>query len=90
MEKATTNMEMMTIKASITTGTMTATFADGMTNTKAIFRQDSPRRTGCLQGWKNSLCAVGNFRRGSRNGSSRALRIWNGAYLRPLLIARTY
>jgi hypothetical protein len=40
MEKATTNMGMMTIRASITTGTMTVTFADGTANTKAIFRRD--------------------------------------------------
>jgi len=90
MGRVTTNMEMMTTKARITTGTMTATFADGMTATKAIFRQDSPRKTGCPPGWKNSLCGVASFHRGSRNDSNRVLRIWNGSYLRRLLIARTY
>jgi hypothetical protein len=83
-------MEMMTTKASITTGTMTATFADGMTATKAIFRQDWPRKTACLPGWKNNLCGVASFRRGFKNDSNRVLRIWNGSYLRRLLIARTY
>ena len=88
--KAITSTEMMTIKASITTETMTATFADGMVNTKAIFRRDSPRKTGCRQGWKNSLCGAGNFLRGSRNGSNRVLRTLNDGYLRRLRIARTY
>jgi len=89
MEKVTTSMEMMTIKASITTGTMTATFADGMTATKAIFRQDLPRETGCRQGWKDNLCGVASFRRGSRSDSNHVPRSWNVGYLRRLLIART-
>ena len=90
MGKVTTNMEMMTTKARITTGTMTATFADGMTTIKAIFRRDSPRETGCPPDWKNSSCGVASFRRGSRNDSNPVLRNWNGGYLRLLLIARTY
>ncbi len=90
MGKVTTNMEVMTTKASNTIGAMTATFADGMTAIKAIFRQGSPRKTGCPPGWKNSLCDVASFRRGFKNDSNPVLRIWNGSYLRRLLIARTY
>lgn len=87
MEKATTNTEMMTSRARIITGTMTATFADGMTATKAIFRRDSPRKTGCLQGWKNSLCGAGRFRPGFRNGCNRVLWSCDASYLRRLRIA---
>lgn len=87
--KVTTNTEMTTIRASTTTGTMTATFAGGMATIKAIFHQDSPRKTGCRQGWKNSLCDAASFRRVFRNACNRVQRIWNGGYLRPLRIART-
>lgn len=89
-EKATTNMGMTTIKASITTVTVTATFADGTTTTKAIFRQGWPRKTDCHRVWRNNLCGAANFRLGFRNGCNRARRIWNGVYPRRLRIARTF
>jgi hypothetical protein len=88
-EKVITNMEMMTTKASVTTETVTATFADGMTTTKTIFPQDSLRKTGCRRGWKNSLCGAASFHLGSRNGSNRAPKTLNGGYPLPLRIAST-
>lgn len=88
--KVTINTGMTTIKASNTTRIMTKTFADGMASIKAIFRRGSPRRTGCPQGWKNSLCGVGHFRQGFRSESNRVLRTWHGGYLRLLLIPSTY
>ena len=87
--KAITNTEMMTIRASTTTGTVTATFADGMTSTKVICLQDLRRKTDCPRGWKDSLCGVGNFRQDSRNASNRVRRTSSGGYLRPLRIAST-
>lgn len=78
------------IRASVTTGTMTATFVYGMTTTEVIFHPDSPRKTGCLQAWKNSLCGVANFRPGFRSVSNHVLRSSSGSYLRRLLSASMF
>jgi hypothetical protein len=88
--KAITSTEMMTIKASITTGTVTATFVYGMTTTEVIFHLDSPRKTVCLQAWKNSLCGVASFHPGFRSVSNHVLRSSNGSYLLPLPIASMF
>ena len=55
---------------------------------KAISRLGLPRRTACLQGWKNNLKSAAHFRRGSKNGFNLAPRSWSGDYLRRLQIAR--
>jgi hypothetical protein len=64
-------------------------FADGMTNTGAIFRPDLPKEISCRLDWKNNLCGAARSRLGSRNGCSPALRTLSGGYLRHLRIAHT-
>ena len=62
-------------------------FADGMTNTGAIFHPDLPREISCPLDWKSSLCGAVRSRPGSRNGSSLVPRTLSGGYLHRLPIA---
>jgi len=63
-------------------------FADGMTNTGAVFRPDLPREISCPPDWKNSLYGAARSLPGSRRNSSRVLKTLSGGYLHHLPIAR--